>query len=507
MKDRILFWLDAELIHLFLAKFMQEKYDADYFSVADVNIPLKKYFQNQQMIHFEKMWFYRDHISLKMKKPDLNYLTKFESNYDINLWRISYNERNFYRFTKAHKFTDEEILWILEQECKLFEQIIGQSNPDYFILKTYNGHHAHLLYEMCKKRGVKTMILSETRYPDKTIIYSTFDKIDKTMKHPVNVHEENVSQDDLKKFIDEKFSKRQKDTLERGNFQASLLKRSEASIKFALFTNLKEYGEYFPNYKKTLFSIFKNKLRNKYGKYRNQRYFEKNALKQIPLDSPFVFYPLHVEPEKTISIYAPFHTNQFEIIHQIAKALPINCKLFVKEHPHQIYYDYGPKTTSFYESIRELPNVRLIHPSVSSKELIQRCSLVVTITGTVGLEAQFYGKPVIVFARPIYSSLSSVHKLNSYEELSDAIKLSLKKTVDPTELNKFNDFIENNFIDFSWEHLSLEVSKTFFYGGFSGETELSDMKIQSFIKKHKIILDKLSNEHIQKIHTYKKLNR
>ena len=61
---------------------------------------------------------------MKNKKPDLEYLRSIEKKYDLNLWLLAANERIFYDFYDYHKFSENEVLSIIEQECRLYEQIL-----------------------------------------------------------------------------------------------------------------------------------------------------------------------------------------------------------------------------------------------------------------------------------------------------------------------------------------------------------------------------------------------
>ena len=139
--QKILFWLDAEMIHFPIMKYMQDVLDAEFSAVLDVPIPLKKFFEKQKIVSFAKKWYYRDNIHLNSTEYDINYLKEFETKYKINLWQVAFNERNFYRFWKFHKFSKNEILSILEQECRFFESILDDYKPDYFLLKLYLLYH------------------------------------------------------------------------------------------------------------------------------------------------------------------------------------------------------------------------------------------------------------------------------------------------------------------------------------------------------------------------------
>ena len=98
-------------------------------------------FLSQKIVNFEKTWFFHDHIKKSIEKPDLEYLANFEKKYHINLWKLAINERHFYKFNRFYKFTTNEILKFLEQECKLFEYILDGIKPDYFLTNEPSFHH------------------------------------------------------------------------------------------------------------------------------------------------------------------------------------------------------------------------------------------------------------------------------------------------------------------------------------------------------------------------------
>ena len=52
----------------------------------------------------------------------------------------------FTKYNKSYKFSRDEILSILEQECRLFESIINEVKPDFLAIKTTDWHQNHLFY-------------------------------------------------------------------------------------------------------------------------------------------------------------------------------------------------------------------------------------------------------------------------------------------------------------------------------------------------------------------------
>ena len=173
MKDKILVWISPDIMHYFIAYGIQKNYDADYFVIYDIPNETRKFFSKQNFLKFNKSWFFFDHIKKTKTLPNYEYLSYFEEKYDINLWKLAINERIFYRFFDFHKFTTEEICSILEQECRLFEKILDEVNPDFIITKYASRHHHELFYKLCISRGIKVLTLSKTNLGTKTMISET----------------------------------------------------------------------------------------------------------------------------------------------------------------------------------------------------------------------------------------------------------------------------------------------------------------------------------------------
>ena len=80
--------------------------------------------------------------------------------------------------------------------------------------------------------------------------------------------------------------------------------------------------------------------------------------KEFQEETPYAYFPLAVDMERNVLIDAPFFTNQIEIIRMIAKSLPINFQLVVKENPGQVTRDW--RSISDYKQIMDIPNVILV---------------------------------------------------------------------------------------------------------------------------------------------------
>ena len=203
--------------------------------------------------------------------------------------------------------------------------------------------------------------------------------------------------------------------------------------------------------------------------------------------------------ERTTLIGAPYFINQIDIIRSVAKSLPINFKLYVKEHPIQILRGWRSKEE--YQEIMDIPNVRLLHPDFSNDILYNNCSLVFTIAGTAGFEAACYGKPSIIMVKLNYLDLPSVTLLNNFNELHDLIKNKLKEKVSANDVSEFLNLFKTNASNFDWGGFTQKLSEEFFKNK-TRDAQISNKKMESFLKENDQILEDFAEEHFKKIQLF-----
>jgi hypothetical protein len=134
----------------------------------------------------------------------------------------------------------------------------------------------------------------------------------------------------------------------------------------------------------------------------------------------YAFFPLHTEPEVTLSVYSKAYLNQLETARLFSHNLPVGMKLVVKEHPWAI----GKRPISYYRKLLEIPNVMLAHPGIESKDLITNANLITVIAGSIGFEGLVFKKPVIVLGRAPFGFLPEgmIRHVTNPERLSMEIK-------------------------------------------------------------------------------------
>jgi hypothetical protein len=135
-----------------------------------------------------------------------------------------------------------------------------------------------------------------------------------------------------------------------------------------------------------------------------------------------IYFPLHVQPEFTIDVRAPFCTNQLALIENIARSVPSGYRLVVKDHPGM----RGYRTLNYYREIKKLYNVQLLSPSVDSHELIQSSEAVLTIMGTTAWEGILYEKPVVAFGPLAYSFFDLLYDCCNMSELPSILSEAVR---------------------------------------------------------------------------------
>lgn len=496
MVEKILFWLDSNLLYFGIAKYFQNNYDAKYFAITDFSEQLEKFFEKQNIIKFEKIWNYRKNVSLNDKKPDLEYLQKFEELTKIDLWRLAYSERIFYKYNKYHKFNEEEILKIFEQECKFFENMLNDVKPDYLVIKMVDYHHSQLLCEICKSRGIKILTLSPTRFGNRYMITEEAGLLD-----PIKEFEIDKSKfknfEELRKMI-KKYSTQQR---HHGNkFKSSKSIQFKASLIFFLKVCNNNYRKHIFHTGRTRFNVFKNELKLLIDRKSRYDFLNQNSVLKLPLNEKFIYFTLHSEPERALLFPAPFYMNQLNVIQNISKSIPTGYKLYVKEHPTQKIFGWRDK--NWYKELIDLPNVKLIHPNLDNEELLKRCSLTISIGGTVGLEASFFNKPSLVFADVIYSKIKSVKKIEKLSELPKIIRSSLDIQVDINDLNEYIQTIEDISFEINLEKIRSDMKHRFYYDDFLREVEISEIEMKKFIADYEDEFKIIVNEHVKKINNF-----
>lgn len=142
------------------------------------------------------------------------------------------------------------------------------------------------------------------------------------------------------------------------------------------------------------------------------------------LDRPFVYFPLHYEPEANADVFGGAYAFQPDAIHALSACMPRGWTVLVKESPAQGILRRGEV---FHGLIESLPNVRWVPDDTPSALLVEKAALVASLCGTVGYEALLAGKPCLYFGDPWYAGLPGAVRFDPGLDLEDLARVEVDR--------------------------------------------------------------------------------
>ncbi|MFA6106345.1 MAG: hypothetical protein WC745_01585 [Patescibacteria group bacterium] len=417
-----------------LASNLNQKYGLDKFCGYVLGREGYRYIKERNPLFADRLLLDEDiHRRYLTEKVDHQFIEKLEKDYGFpSLWpyleidriiRSGQLVRAFPHDTPP--FSHEEMLRIIQVTARAIIEFLDQEKPDAVVFSVVGSLPGLLLYKIAKKKGLKTLVIHHTRIAVKhtisdncynfSFVNDIFNQLsEKTISLP---EEQELAVRYLKNLRQNPKPYRD---LDLPKYHPVSRRRQFSFIAprkliWSVYWRLKMIGRYLTNPNRDDYSNInpfwelwdnlkiKTRLLIGYG-----RYFDK-----INPDEDFAFFPLHREPEIATLLFAPFYKDQLWLIKQIAQSLPLNFKLYIKEHAPML----GLRKRSFYRELKKIPNVVLVSPAADSLALINQAKLIYTISGTAGWEAIQLKKPVIAFSDIFYTKLPMVKKCQSIEDL------------------------------------------------------------------------------------------
>ncbi|MDP3710332.1 MAG: hypothetical protein Q8R29_01245 [bacterium] len=426
-----------------LAVILKKKYGIRDFCGYVQTRDSYEFLKNQKEIEYSSLLLDEDvQKRYKSEALDMAYLKNLEMEYGLpNLWPYIEVDRIIRHgmFLREYPYntppyTHEEMLKILQVNAKAIINFLDKEKPDFVIFVVAGPLGGLLLYQIAKKRNIKTFVIMSTRVEHKYSVtddYNTLTDVEKTYKK-IRV---NHRSDDVDVLASQAFLNR---------FRSNPLPPSSIDLPQNRPTNReKQFRFLSPRHifrslgwlGRSWWRYLKDKNKDDYSNIKPWHHvWDKLKRKlrvligfddlydKVDFQENFAFYALQLEPEIASLLFAPFYTDQLYLIKQIARSLPVGYKLYIKEHPAM----FGFRPRYFYKQIKKIPNAKLINPSVVSTELLKNAKLVVTTTGTAGWEAILFKKPVITFGRVFYNILPMVKHCRAIEDLPYLIKEQLE---------------------------------------------------------------------------------
>ncbi len=382
------------------------------------------------------------HESYKVEKLDIEYLKKMETEYGIPfLWPYLLVDRVLmhgqllreYPYDQT-QYSHEDLMKLLQVTIREVINFIEREKPDAIFFAVINNMSSYVLYEVAKKRGIRVIFGELSRFPDSYMITNDFKRYywaeenwHKIQSGEIKLKETEVEEINsyITQFAETPRPYHQGDSPDRQpinrlrQFKFLHPKNWLKSLGGVAFMFKQYYSKNWKGY--TSISPWNHLLDRMKRKIRMLVGFE-DLYDEVAPGEDFVYFPLAVEPEIFLLLYAQHATNQLFYVRQLARSLPLNFKLYVKEHPAMVGY----RTKTFYKELKKMPNVKLIRPNIKSFELIKNAKLIVTITGTAAWEALLYKKPPITFGNTFYNCLSMVKNCENIAQLPQTVEHQLK---------------------------------------------------------------------------------
>ena len=162
-----------------------------------------------------------------------------------------------------------------------------------------------------------------------------------------------------------------------------------------------------------------------YHQIKLNQYYNNLAQKEVNLEQPYIFFGMHVQPEKSSLPLGEEYDNQLLAIETIADALEDGWFIYVKEHPAQFNLHRPTnglfRSKHFYDRLAAHPKIKLLALDFDANILMRNARFTSTITGTVGWESMLMGQPVLHFGKAYYTACHAAFKIDSVESCKKAI--------------------------------------------------------------------------------------
>lgn len=400
------------------------------FYVSD-KFHFEKYFIDNE-IDYLKEWELTE--QLNNTKIDFNLIKEFENKYfpDESIWNAMSNDRRIFlgkhaKVTQSYKpeYNYVEMLSLFQIFASNVERFIEKINPDFIVGMGQGTIGDYMFYKVAKAKNIKFVALKSVKNANYQTLTETIGEEHHAIRETFN---EYLNGKTIESEVYDKANKLIKlfadgKTPYEGN--VAIPKKYKT---FELI-DLKSYLKYIlkdiiflfkkrDHHSKGLFSVsyFYNKNYKNYRAKQLKRITNSRTIHDLEKikNSNYIFFPLHAEPEISLTNYSKFYQNQIEVIRNICLQLPSKYKLLVKEHPRNI----GRRSQGYYKKILQIPNVDFADFELPSIEVLKNSKLVIVLSGNIGYEAVLNKVPVITLGNTMYNMLPS-HMVNHLDSIKN----------------------------------------------------------------------------------------
>lgn len=290
------------------------------------------------------------------------------------------------------RFSHEETIRIHAGLADAFAAYLDRERPDVFVFNCIASMYAHLFFELLVERGIPVMIPSHTGVEDLFYLfdnpYQTWPEVWATARRwreaPHAASREAI--DWARAYVLRLKARKPAYALGTTAIEAARFKLPGPARAVRYLMNWSRHDRTDPTLPSPAERV-RALIEYRVNRNRLRAVLEPMAA----LDGfEFAYMPLHYEPE--IATLTLSKHDQRVLIDLAARQLPLGWKLAIKDHPAMV----GQRPAGYFLELKaRYPNLVVIDSGVTSQEMLERCRLVLTLSGTVVFEALAIGKPVI----------------------------------------------------------------------------------------------------------------
>ena len=441
----LLFFSRCELVNLYgrLSPYIAKKYNIVHLAYSDKEEEiLKNQYGINEVINFKKETkkiYDKEQLNPKLLSViDELFIRESKGRFSIN---------SSIRFDRTyHYLTYEECLLMSQVYYRFWDRIFDEYSIDFMLHEPPAIFLTHVASNICKQKGIKYFI--QTQVIGRNKYNWMFVEGDNGFPEEIAINLDNseISNDDIEKVNSFLSDYRDNSKILFPEISSNYKNDRQSTIKFILKCGkivIRSLLNRFKRKNENIFSAIEHIEAYLYKKqqtaitklYNYWKLIYKMKYDIFDENVDYYYYPLHTEPEAAVLYRGDgIYENQVKLIENIAEQLPPQCYLYIKDHPHRPAFE----DIIYYDRIRLIPNVKLIHPSVIGMSITANARGIITINGTSGFEALLLNKQVYTFGNVYYNLSNRVLNIRNIRDLRSILYENYNKTFnDDDDLRKF----------------------------------------------------------------------
>lgn len=353
------------------------------------------------------------------------YFNKYyeDKNFSINIGDIEDNifnileiDKGFYKLLDKKK--QEKLFNIIYH---IYKKFLAKRNIKYVIFPDVETVDGGILMNLCYELNIEPVYYVHGRYFGVSFFSNK-------LKENLPRYYGKFNQEDLR-LAEQFLLDFKNNSISPVNFKKTYSSNDRIEIKvnnlfFRICKSIVSYFKYEKHAQDSIFLKIKMNIVNLVLLFRKKKFIlcqkrlfdikENKEIDNIP--EHFILFALQVSPESSINTLEQYYIEQERAIDLIRLNMPHGFYIVVKEHPAMM----GIRENYWYKKMRKKAGIILITPEVDTQDLVDKADLVVTITGTIGLECYLKDKPVLMFGSTFFSHL--VYRFDGYLNFKENLR-------------------------------------------------------------------------------------